>query len=151
MAGLGNEHWCEIPFLWMEVRKGRISVMPCLQGMPIILVSYVPGNPLQNRQMMITEPSCSVFFRSFCPRSHGPSALRYLYLPEVQHCPPTEPQSCRSRSCIPDPWVSRPGCWADQPARNLRSLPCGREQWTLETVREKKRERNNSWQSVKDI
>lgn len=87
---------------------------------------------------MIMKLPCSVFFRSFWPHSHGSSALLYLYLPEVQHCPPTEPQSCRSRSCIPDPWVSQPGCWADQPARNLRSLPCGREQWTLETVRKKK-------------
>lgn len=75
----------------------------------------------------------------------GASAFLYLYLPEVQHCSPTEPRSCRSRSCTPDPWVSRPGCWADQPTRNLRSLLCGREPWTLETV---KRKRNNSYDRV---
>lgn len=68
------------------------------------------------------------------------SAFLYLYLPEAHHCPSTEPRSCRSRSCTPDPWVLRPGCWADQPTRNLRSPPCGREQWTLETV---ERKRNN--------
>lgn len=84
-------------------------------------------------------------FQVILTASAGASAFLYLYLPEVHCCSPTEPRSCRSRSCTPDPWVSRPGCWADQPTRNLRSLLCGREPWTLETV---KRKRNNSYDRV---
>lgn len=67
-TGLGNEHWCEIPFLWMEARNGRISPMPSLQERPVI---SVPCHWLASSNLLLKKLPCLVFFRSFWQHSQS--------------------------------------------------------------------------------